>query len=216
MFLSLYFLIVPVTARFLQTAYIDKDKIVHYTKEAVMRTVRLYHPVLKQNQDCFFVAFLRLKTGSAFMQGLFLRGDAMYYITSEASFDGAHFLRNYSGKCRNLHGHHWLVRVHMRSYALQRDIQTDGMLNDFGDLKKILKDLCDYFDHSLIYEAGSLRKSTLACLAAEEFLLREVPFRPTAENLAKYFYDTLQAKRSEIYRVEVYETPANCAAYEAQ
>lgn len=71
MFLSLYFLIVPVTARFLQTAYIDKDKIVHYTKEAVMRTVRLYHPVLKQNQDCFFVAFLRLKTGSAFMQGFF-------------------------------------------------------------------------------------------------------------------------------------------------
>lgn len=54
----------------------------------------------------------------------------------------------------------------------------------------------------------------MACLEEENFLLREVSFRPTAENLSKYFYDLLKKDCPELCRVEVYETPTNKATYE--
>ena len=83
-----------------------------------------------------------------------------------------------------------------------------------NDLKVLLKDLCDNLDHCLIYESGSLRKKTIEALAEEEFRLVEVPFRPTAENFAWYFYEEVKNAGFPVHRVEVYETPANCAAYE--
>ena len=109
----------------------------------------------------------------------------MYYISSEATFDGAHFLKNYEGKCHNLHGHRWLVRAHAKAETLKETRQEKGMLTDFGDLKKSLKEACDFFDHALIYEKGSLKDTRLACLEEDNFLLGEVSFRPTAENLSK-------------------------------
>ena len=138
----------------------------------------------------------------------------MFYITSEATFDGAHFLKNYDGKCRNLHGHHWRVTAQIKGEALQHTRQEAGMVVDFGDLKRVLREICNYFDHALIYERNSLKPATLAALKDEGFLLRAVPFRPTAENLARYFFDVLQARGLSVCRTEVYETPVNCAAYE--
>ena len=126
----------------------------------------------------------------------------MYYISSEATFDGAHFLKNYEGKCHNLHGHRWLVRAHAKAETLKETRQEKGMLTDFGNLKKSLKEACDFFDHALIYEKGSLKDTTLACLEEENFLLREV------------FYDLLKNDCPELCRVEVYETPTNKATYE--
>ena len=85
---------------------------------------------------------------------------------------------------------------------------------DFSDLKNALKDICDDFDHSLIYEKGSLKGATIAALQAEEFRMIEVGFRPTAEHFSKYFYELMSAEGFPIHRVEVYETPNNVAAYE--
>lgn len=85
---------------------------------------------------------------------------------------------------------------------------------DFSDLKNALKDICDDFDHSLIYEKGSLKGATIAALQAEEFRMIEVGFRPTAEHFSKYFYELMSVKGFPIHRVEVYETPNNVAAYE--
>ena len=90
------------------------------------------------------------------------------------------------------------------------------MVVDFGNLKKDLKILCDYFDHSLIYETGSLKEETVAALQNEDFHLEEVPFRPTAENFAYYFYNKLTDLGYGIHSVEVYETPDNCAVYEEE
>ena len=78
----------------------------------------------------------------------------------------------------------------------------------------LLKDLCDNLDHSLIYESGSLREKTIEALAEEEFRMVEVPFRPTAENFARYFYEEVKNAGFPVHRVEVYETPTNYAAYE--
>ncbi len=138
----------------------------------------------------------------------------MYYIRSESSFDSAHFLKGYEGKCRNLHGHRWRVVAELAAEELSEEPQTRGMLMDFGDLKKVLKGLCDDLDHCLIYEKGSLREKTLEALREEEFRMVEVPFRPTAENFARYFFEEIAGKGFPVHRVEVYETSGNCAVYE--
>ena len=78
----------------------------------------------------------------------------MYYLQTKASFDAAHFLWKYEGKCRNIHGHRWNVVAKIKSQELEQEGQTRGMVVDFGNLKKDLKKLCDSFDHSLIYETG--------------------------------------------------------------
>lgn len=139
----------------------------------------------------------------------------MFYIKSEDSFDAAHFLRDYEGKCRNVHGHRWRVLAEIQGDRLSEERPTRGMLIDFSELKGLLKRLCDALDHSLIYEKDSLREKTVEALREEGFKLNEVPFRPTAENFAHYFYKKIEEKGYCVHRVEVYETPNNCAAYEA-
>ena len=138
----------------------------------------------------------------------------MYFLSTESSFDAAHFLKDYEGKCSNIHGHRWRVKAEIMGRVLSEDIQTRGMLVDFGDLKANLKSVCDALDHSLIYETGSLRTETIDALREEGFRMNEFPCRPTAENLAAYICGKMQERGYRVKRVEVYETPANCAAYE--
>jgi 6-pyruvoyltetrahydropterin/6-carboxytetrahydropterin synthase len=138
----------------------------------------------------------------------------MYYLKSEASFDAAHFLKGYVGKCSNIHGHRWRVVVEIKGEKLSEEPQTRGMLVDFSDLKMAIKELCDRFDHTLIYEEGSLKEATVRALEEENFRFNVVPFRPTAENFARFFYESLEASGFDLNRVEVYETPNNCAVYE--
>ena len=137
----------------------------------------------------------------------------MYYLQTKASFDAAHFLWKYEGKCRNIHGHRWNVVAKIKSQELEREGQTRGMVVDFGNLKNDLKVFCDYFDHSLIYETGSLKAETVAALQKEEFHLEEVSFRPTAENFSKFFFEEVKKKGYNVSKVCVYETPNNCAMY---
>ena len=138
----------------------------------------------------------------------------MYYLKSEQSFDAAHFLADYEGKCRNLHGHRWRVVAEVKGDRLAQDPQHRGMLIDFGELKQLLKDLCDHMDHCLIYETGSMKETTVRAMREENFRMIELPFRPTAENFAKYFFDRLRENGLAVHRIEVYETPGNCAIYE--
>lgn len=138
----------------------------------------------------------------------------MYYLKSEKTFDSAHFLKGYNGKCSNIHGHCWKVVASIKGNKLESEGQTRGMLTDFGDLKSELKGLCDEFDHCLIYECGSLKDVTIEALKNENFRMMPVDFRPTAENFARYFFDRLSSRGLPMHRVEVYETETNCAAYE--
>lgn len=138
----------------------------------------------------------------------------MYKLSTKASFDSAHFLAGYEGKCSNIHGHRWTVEVVAWGEELIEEGTKRGMLIDFGDLKKMVRALADSFDHTLIYERGSLKEKTLDALKEEGFSLTELPFRPTAENLAKHFYELLSGKGIEIKSVTVYETPENCVVYE--
>lgn len=138
----------------------------------------------------------------------------MYYLKTEQSFDSAHFLKDYNGKCQNLHGHRWRVVAEIKGEQLEEDSQTRGMLMDFGEMKDVLQQLCDSMDHCLIYEKNTLKETTLEAFAEEQFRVMEVDFRPTAENFARFFYEELGKKGFAVHRVEVYETVNNCAAYE--
>ncbi|MBR5361938.1 MAG: 6-carboxytetrahydropterin synthase QueD [Oscillospiraceae bacterium] len=138
----------------------------------------------------------------------------MYRLKTSAAFDSAHFLAGYRGKCANLHGHRWTVEVEAGSEQLQESGEKRGMVIDFGDLKAAVRALADSYDHAMIYETGSLKAATLAALQDEGFNLIEVPYRPTAENFARAFYEKLKADGIPVLRVTVYETPDNCASYE--
>lgn len=137
----------------------------------------------------------------------------MYTLKTESSFDSAHFLAGYQGKCGNLHGHRWRVVVEIAGDRLGAEGQCRGMLLDFHDFKEAVKALTEAFDHCLLIEAGSLREATLAALQEEHFRVVELPFRPTAENLARDFFDRLMGMGLPVEAVEVYETPNNCARY---
>ncbi len=139
----------------------------------------------------------------------------MYTLKVEHSFDSAHFLAGYSGKCANIHGHRWRVIVETGAEALIEKGQQKGMVMDFSDFKKDVREILDCYDHSLIIEKGTLKEQTLKCLGEEGFRVIEVDFRPTAENFAYFFYNSIKSKGYGVRRVTVYETPSNCATYES-
>ena len=137
----------------------------------------------------------------------------MYKLTTENSFDGAHFLAEYDGKCRNIHGHRWRVLVEIQCENLRQDRQQREMCVDFANLKEDLKVETEKLDHAFIIEKDSLKQKTFEALMDENFEMVVVDFRPTAENFAKYFYDKMKAKGYNVSEVKIYETPNNCASY---
>lgn len=138
----------------------------------------------------------------------------MYLLKTSAAFDSAHFLAGYQGKCANLHGHHWVIEAEAAAENLQSTGEKRGMVIDFGDLKQAVRALADFHDHATIYEDGTLREATIAAFREEGFRLIALPFRPTAEHFARYFFEQLTAQGLPVRRVTVYETPENCASFE--
>lgn len=137
----------------------------------------------------------------------------MYGLKTEASFDSAHFLMDYYGKCENLHGHRWRAVVYLEAESLQREGTMRDMVLDFGVFKRAVRDVAEGLDHTFLVEEGSLAPATLAALEAEGFTLTLLPFRTTAENLARYFAERLAAQGLPVAQVDMYETPNNCAVY---
>src|SRR5574344_132536 len=130
----------------------------------------------------------------------------MYEVRVEADFCAAHFLKDYNGKCETLHGHNYKVYAHVRGYELN----AGGMLLDFTELKRVLKNVCGRMDHT------NLNDMPVFCQ------------NPSAERIAKYIYDSVIAemktsgtdlaymqekKSAALYAVDVFETDHNRARY---
>ncbi len=137
----------------------------------------------------------------------------MYGLKTEACFDSAHFLADYYGKCENLHGHRWKVVVYLGQDSLQKEGTMRDMVLDFGVFKKAVRALAEELDHTFLVEDGTLSADTIACLEREGFTLTILPFRTTAENLARYFADRLTEQGLPVCQVDCFETPNNCAIY---
>ena len=135
----------------------------------------------------------------------------MTTVTKTVRFDAAHILTNHRGLCKNLHGHTYRVDVSVA----QADDAGGDMVIDFKDLKRIAAEtVCDRFDHAFIYSTASEGEREIAAVV-ERHGMRTValPFRSTAENLAKLFFGELRAKVPGLRSVRVWETADSCAEY---
>ena len=133
----------------------------------------------------------------------------MTTVTKTVKFDAAHVLTNHQGLCKNLHGHTYRVDV---SVAQAEDDVRD-MVIDFKDLKRLAEEVvCSRFDHAFIYNTESEGEREIAAVV-ERYGMRTVaiPFRSTAENLAKLFFKELKARIPGLSAVKVWETADSCA-----
>ena len=137
----------------------------------------------------------------------------MTTVTKTVRFDAAHVLSNHKGLCRNLHGHTYRVDV---SAAMSDDDPAD-MVIDFKDLKRIsVEAICDVFDHAFIYNTESPGEREIAAVLEKHGMrVAPLPFRSTAENLARHFYERLQPLVPGLVSVKVWETADSCAEFRA-
>lgn len=122
----------------------------------------------------------------------------MFEVSVEETFSSGHALRGYKGKCENPHGHNYRVQVTLEGPQLDHI----GLLVDFTQLKAVIRAVVKRIDH--------------------QFLNDLEPFttvNPSAENMAKYFYDEVSGKLTDlppgarIRDVVVWETDTSMAKY---
>ena len=122
----------------------------------------------------------------------------MFEVSVDQTFAAGHALRNYKGKCENVHGHNFRVQVIIAGERLDET----GMLVDFIDVKNLMRSVIERLDH--------------------QFLNEVPPFdvvNPSAENIAEYFYTQMSGGLAgtpvpvRIREVKVWETDIQSATY---
>ncbi len=121
----------------------------------------------------------------------------MFEVTIEETFAAGHALRNYRGKCENVHGHNYRCEVTLQGERLD----AIGLLVDFVELKKAVHEVLDRMDHQWLNDFP--------------------PFdtiNPSAENMAKYIYDEVSAGLRtkdgvRVGSVKLWETDTSSATY---
>ena len=124
----------------------------------------------------------------------------MFEISAEQTFAAGHALRGYKGKCENVHGHNYRVRVTIAGEKLN----PIGLLVDFVDMKRLMKEIIEYWDHRFINDLPPFDQ-----------------INPTAENMAQWFCEQMQQKLDsgvaqvpvEVKSVTIWETDSNIATY---
>jgi len=124
----------------------------------------------------------------------------MFEVAVERTFAAAHQLRNYKGKCENLHGHNYKVRVTVEAAALD----DAGLVVDFVEMKRLMDGVIEQLDHTYLNEMPPFDR-----------------VNPSAENIAKHFFDELdrglkQARLQNAPRiaaVKIWETETSTATY---
>lgn len=120
----------------------------------------------------------------------------MYKVSVISTFSAAHFLKNYKGKCENLHGHNWKVEVSVSSHTLN----SSFLVMDFSELKNKLQEVLDTLDHTLLND--------LDCFNS---------LSPTSEVIARYIFSQLKERIPPVHTLEevkVWEKDTSCATYQ--
>lgn len=115
----------------------------------------------------------------------------MYEVRVKADFSAAHFLKDYHGKCENLHGHNYTVYAHVRG----TELDNGGMLLDFSELKKALRSQCNALDHTNLNDLPYFKQN------------------PSAERIAKYIFDNITNLLPELKKICNAEDSSVCKAY---
>ena len=123
----------------------------------------------------------------------------MFEVTVEDTFAAGHYLRNYKGKCENPHGHNYKIRVTLAG----TELDSTGLLLDFKLLKQVLRPVSERIDHRMLNEL-------------EPFTV----LNPSAENIARYFYDLTNQQltamtegRVRVKDATIWETDSCTATY---
>jgi 6-pyruvoyltetrahydropterin/6-carboxytetrahydropterin synthase len=121
----------------------------------------------------------------------------MYEVTVEDTFAAGHALRNYHGKCENVHGHNYRVEVTLEG----AELDANGLLIDFVELKRIMSEVLETMDHRFLNDVPPFDK-----------------LNPSAENMARHIYervrDGLGARDAvRVAQVKLWETDTASAVY---
>ena len=121
----------------------------------------------------------------------------MYEVSVDETFAAGHALRAYHGKCENVHGHNYRVRVTLQGEQLD----SAGLLVDFVELKRVLRAIIDRLDHTFLNDIPPFDE-----------------LNPSAENMARYFYDEMvqglgAGNAARVAEVKIWETDTATAAY---
>jgi len=120
----------------------------------------------------------------------------MFEVEIISNFSAAHRLRNYQGKCEHLHGHNYRVHVTARAAS----VGEDGMVMDFGDLKRATNVVLERFDHSYLNEIKPFDQ-----------------MEPSAENVAAHLFHEigreLNDKSEMLHSVSVWESDTSRATF---
>jgi 6-pyruvoyltetrahydropterin/6-carboxytetrahydropterin synthase len=132
-------------------------------------------------------------------------------ITKIFRFEMAHALWNYTGKCRNIHGHSYVLYVTLAGNPLcEKGHPEDGMLMDFGKLKKLIKsNVIDEFDHAFVINDNSPQAPDFDHMKLPFENVKKVSFQPTSENLIIHFAGIISQLLPEtitLYSLKLSET----------
>lgn len=139
-------------------------------------------------------------------------------ITKQFTFETGHALYGYDGKCKNVHGHSYKLSVTVIGSPISdKDNVKYGMVIDFGDLKKIVKqEIVDIFDHATVFN-----KNTPHIELADELKNRGhhvilVEYQPTSENMVIDFAEKIKNRLPssiKLHSLKLQETETSFAEW---
>lgn len=139
----------------------------------------------------------------------------MFKTAKQFTFDMAHMLDGHDGKCKNLHGHTYILQVEV-SGSLHETGPKRGMVIDFGDLKDcVQRHVLDLMDHAFIYDSGSERESRVAeLLQSLDSKTYALPCRSTAEAMTEHIFGLLKHRAGlPVSLIRLWETPSSYCEY---
>ena len=147
--------------------------------------------------------------------------DSKIRVTKIFMFEMAHALEKYNGPCRNIHGHSYRLEVTVSGYPEKNaNSPKNGMVIDFGDLKKIVEThIISKFDHAIVLSKHAEEKIINALNDNQQKIVL-TDYTPTSENLLLDFVETLHGqlniKSNRLDRVILSETASSYAEWRAE
>jgi 6-pyruvoyltetrahydropterin/6-carboxytetrahydropterin synthase len=139
-------------------------------------------------------------------------------ITKEFTFEAGHALHGYDGKCRNVHGHSYKLAVTVIGEPIaDQDHVKYGMVIDFGDLKKIVKEeIVDPFDHATVFNKNSPHIELARELESRGHDVILANYQPTSEMMIQDFAHKINKRLPEnikLYSLRLRETQTSYAEW---
>jgi 6-pyruvoyltetrahydropterin/6-carboxytetrahydropterin synthase len=141
-------------------------------------------------------------------------------ITKRFNFETGHALYGYDGKCRNVHGHSYKLSVTVigRPITDKTNVKL-GMVIDFGDLKKIVKEeIVNQFDHATVFNKNTPHVELAQELTDRGHNVILADYQPTSENMVLDFADKIKArlpKNISLHSLKLQETDTSFAEWYA-